>query len=97
MKARKPLRNMYWACLCLRRKERRRTEVAIHRIEKELDIVNFVKLQKFVRITNRFLLSDIERYLLRNQQCFVINSENSTSRDESEDDFTTEQIKNASK
>ena len=48
---------------------------AVNRIDKELDIVDYIKLQKIVRILSRHLFTDVERYLIRNQQSFVINSD----------------------
>ena len=52
---------------------------AMDQADKELDIVKYIRLQKLTRSLHEHLFTDIERYLLRNQQCFVINSDNSKS------------------
>ena len=83
-------------CL-LNKKEQLKYEKAVSQAEEELDIVKYIRLQKMIRSLHRHLFTDLERYLLRNQQCFVINSKKDDS-DSSIDDctyFNTEQLENA--
>ena len=54
-----------------------------------MDIVKFIRMQKLFRIIVKNLFTPIERHLLRNQQCFVVDSEDVELSHESEDDKLT--------
>ena len=68
---------------CLRRRDKRFYEKAINRTSKELDIVNYFKFQKILRMVHKHIFTDLERYLLASQRCFVIDSL-SSSKSESD-------------
>ena len=49
---------------CLGGKKKRLFDRAINRTSKELDIVNFFKFQKILRMVHKHMFTDLERYLL---------------------------------
>ena len=67
------------------------------RAETELDIIKFIRLQKLIRSLHNHLFTNVERYLLRNQICFVINSEEDdlTNSEGDQMQFSAEQLQNA--
>ena len=56
--------------------------------------MNYIRLQKLVRTLHKHLYTDLERYLLRNQQCFVINQKKNNSSSSDSDVFANDQIRN---
>ena len=69
----------YWCFLCPSSKEQRIMKKGMKRIEKELDVENFLALQKMMRVTFNTIYTVTERHLLRNNQLFVLNSSSSHS------------------
>ena len=60
---------------CLRKaKEKRMLREGLTRASKELELDEFIKLQKNLRVTLRTLFTKLERFMLVNQRCFVIYS-----------------------
>ena len=47
------------------------------RIEKELDIEEYVKTQMRAKIVMKALLTPVERFLIRNNRNFIVNSASS--------------------
>ena len=65
----------FCCCNCLRR--RKEKKVLTHGIEqtlKELEVDRFIKTQKQVRVIVSTLFSKVERFLIRNNRAFVLNS-----------------------
>ena len=56
------------------------------RIEKELDIVRFIKRQKYLSILLQLLLNNDERYLLKKNKRFVLNNKDYMREDTSEEE-----------
>ena len=72
----------YWCFLCPSAKEQRILRKGTKRIEKELDVANFITLQKMMRVTFNTIFTETERHLLRNNRLFLLNSSSSCSEDE---------------
>ena len=49
------------------------------KIDKELDIVNFIREQKITQLALKKLFSKLEYFLLKRQRSFVVDSESSES------------------
>lgn len=70
------------SCGCLRSSRLKRMDTkGWKRIEKELDFVEFVKTQMRAKIVMKALLTPIERYLVRNNRNFIVNSASSGSEE----------------
>ena len=51
-------------------------------VEKELELDEFIRLQKKVRITLKTMFTRLERFMLDNQRCFVIYSSSDSEQEE---------------
>ena len=54
---------------------RRNLEISEQRIEKELDVVNFVRQAKFMKVMLHALFNKTERFLIRKNQRLAINGD----------------------
>jgi len=63
-------------------KHARFLEKADSRISSELDIVNFIQLQKMTRLALKVVFTKFEYFLLKRQKEFVIDSESSANSDD---------------
>ena len=59
------------------RKEKRMLEKGLGRMHLELEVDHFIRTQMQVRIALKTLFTKLERFLLRNQKVFVLNSSSS--------------------
>ena len=68
---------------CLRNaKEKRMMQKGLGQVEKELELDEFIRLQKKVRITLKTMFTKLERFMLDNQRCFVIYSSSDSEQEE---------------
>jgi len=66
------------SCGCLRSSRKRRMDnKGWKRIEKELDIEEYVKTQMRAKIVMKALLTPVEHFLVRNNRKFIVNSASS--------------------
>ena len=71
---------------CLRkRKEKSMIDNGLEQALKELDVDKFIRMQKSLNLALKTIFTRLERFLLKNQQAFVLNSE-SNNQDSSESD-----------
>ena len=49
------------------------------RIEKQIDVEELIRTQMRIKVALRFLFTPVERYLLRNNRSFVLDSASSES------------------
>jgi len=69
-------------CGCLRSSRQRSLDTkGWKRIEQELDIVEFVKTQMRAKVVMKALLTPVERFLVRNNRKFIVNSVTSESEE----------------
>ena len=79
-------------CACLRSKrENRILERGLDRALKELEVDRFIRTQKQVRVLFKTLLTKVERFLLRNNKVFILDSSErgDSSSDDTKADTTT--------
>ena len=89
--SRVPYAYRFWNFLCPSKKESRMFRKGKRHIGKELDITNFLTMQKSMRVVIKTLFSELERNLIRNNQLFVLNSSSSSSACESDTEVQLEQ------
>ena len=78
MDRRKPFTLPRGLCiLCRNKKQKRKIEVGLGRVEQELDIIKFLKSQIKIDIAIKALFSKAERYLMKNNCKFVLNTSES--------------------
>ena len=71
LEARRP----YFTASCFRRaKEERMMKEGLARASKELELDEFIRLQKKLRVMLKTMYTRLERFMLTNQRCFVIYS-----------------------
>ena len=63
--------------LCRNKKQKRKIEAGLGRVEQELDIIKFLKSQMKIDIAIKTLFSKAERYLIKNNRKFVLNTSES--------------------
>ena len=94
MKVRHNFQLPFSYCHCLRKqREKRMIERGLKRSLQELEIDRFIRAQKKMRIVLKTLFTRIERFLLSNNQSFVIYSstdDNYNSSSSRESDFITD-------
>ena len=56
-------------------------------IDKELDIANFLKHQKYLRVLMSILFTKTEQYLIKKNKRFVISTEKKSITSSSDNDF----------
>ena len=94
MQHRKAFKVKFTLCHCLRkRREKKLFESGIDRAMKELDVERFIKTQMKVRMTFNVLFTKLEKLLLQNQQCFVLNSEKIKQDSSDQSSFDIEDYK----
>ena len=59
----------------------------MERTLKELEVDRFIRTQKKVRVALNVLFTKLERLLIRNQKCFVLNSDKVNMNSSSQSDF----------
>ena len=76
----------YKFCYCMRsRKERRILERGVDYTLKELQIDHFIKMRNQISVVLKTLFTKLERYLLRNNQVFVLNTSTDEENSDSDD------------
>ena len=79
-------------CDCMRnRKDKNAKEKGLRRIDKELEIDNFLKQQIKLKVAISALFSKVERFLIKNNKRFVIQTDSSDA-DSSSSPVTREQM-----
>ena len=87
---RKPYEAKAFSCFSrIRGKTKRQTgiEKGNKEIERELDIANFLKHQKYLRILMSILFTKTEQYLIRKNKRFVISTSKKAITSSSDEEF----------
>ena len=74
---------------CMKDKYKARLAKGEDRIERELDIAQFIKRQKRQFIAFKLLFTKMERYLIQNNRTFVLHGSCSSKSEESESDVVS--------
>lgn len=90
LNSRVPYAYRFWNFLYPSKKESRMLRKGMRHIGKELDITNFITMQKTMRVVINTLFSKLERNLIRNNQQFVLNSSSSSSDRQSDTEVQLE-------
>ena len=88
IKERIPYKLTNRCCYCLRSiKEKRIIDKGIDRTFNELEVDQFIRQQKQMRVAMKVLFTKLELYLLRNHQMFMLNSSSDGSDLHHEDEY----------
>lgn len=90
IESRRPIRNLYCHIVtqfCRTRRDRKLFAIGEDRLSESLDVVTFIRNQLMLKATLKAMLSIPEKYLVKNQKKFALDSDDSTSEEEEDFNF----------